>query len=157
MMVALTIRPRHQLIFGVGEIWIQVPCSTTRNFISWANWNPQYTCYLVVTMTKQTFWHPAILFQNNVRYKVLVTWCIGELIGWGCCMVRDTWLQNGYVWRGHKICVSAYILIETLEVGHLPYSVMTNLSIGFGLVQELESRIWGLKIKQVGWAFLLKK
>ena len=96
-MITLNIRPRHQLIFGVGEIWIQVPCSTTKNFISWANWNPQYTCYLVVTMTKQTFWHPAILFQNNVRYKVLVTWCIGELENWSVEVLA--WLET----RGCKM------------------------------------------------------
>ena len=27
------------LVFGVGGIWTQVSCSTTRDFTSWANWN----------------------------------------------------------------------------------------------------------------------
>ena len=35
------IKPRHQLVFGVGEIWTQTPYATIRDFTSWANWNPQ--------------------------------------------------------------------------------------------------------------------
>ena len=38
MMIALTIKPRHQLIFGVGKIQTQVPYSTTKDFTSWVNW-----------------------------------------------------------------------------------------------------------------------
>jgi hypothetical protein len=40
MIISLIIRPKHQLVFYVREIRTQISCSTTRDFTSRANRNP---------------------------------------------------------------------------------------------------------------------
>ena len=67
MMVALTIRPRHQLVFGVGGIWTQVPYSTTRDFTSWANWNSQLLDMCVCV------WQTTYTLGNSYTQRALDT------------------------------------------------------------------------------------
>ena len=120
----------------------------------------KYTCYLVVTMVKKTFWHPAILFQNNVRYKVLVTWCSSiflspklenwsvEVLAWletrGCKMVaceedikfvcrhinRDTW-SGPYSFFCHDQPLNWVCLVQELFLFFLNDWMCRSLNLGF--------------------------
>ena len=137
MMIVLIIRSRRQLVFGVGEIWIQIPYSTTRNFTNWARWKPlnlkDIDMWLCIVRD-----HFFLICENWHYYEIKLSNAKTHVRVFIHAIQDSIFLRNYYVWSGKSslalTCPRSHKLVrggKTPPSGHKNFSWFSNLISNF--------------------------